>query len=273
MVASSHMLMKYDGNKFNEYHNFKDYINYDNITNIIEPFSGTASISFNIWQEYGDKFNYYINDKNKDIIKYFKFHKETNLNEFIEKFNIDKKQYDTQDKFTELYNEWYIDKDFYKHFILSKLSFISLKMLRNIKDNRKYQNWATKSKVNKNQIKFQEFLNSPNVFISNNDWKECYNKYKDDNTNLIIFDPPYIKSNNTNYNKDCRNLDVYEELNDIKKDKAQSYFILEDIEETKELFKEWNILATYSKKYNRSKKTTVHIIYKNILNSLPFYDP
>ena len=260
-----HTLIKYDGNKFNEYRDFKDYIKYDNIKNIIEPFCGTASISFKIWEEYGDKFNYYINDKNEDILKYFEFHKKTNLNEFIDQFNIDKRQYDTQDKITVLYNEWCIYKDTYKYIILKKLTYMSLKMLRrDIKDRREYQIWETKSKVNKHQMKFQEFLNSPNVFITNNDWKECYNKYKDDNANLIIFDPPYVKSNNTNYNEDCRGLNVYENLNDINKDKAQSYFILEDIEETKELFKEWNILGTYPKTYSRSRRTTVHIVYKNI---------
>jgi methylase of polypeptide subunit release factors len=112
-------------------------------------------------------------------------------------------------------------------------------------------------------MKFQEFLNSPNVFISNEDWKECYNKFKDDNTNLIIFDPPYVKSYNNYYNEDCRDLDIYDELIDIKFNKAQSYFILEEIEEIKELFKEWNKSAKYKKKYNRSKKGTFHIVYSN----------
>lgn len=263
MSSVSHMLIKYDGNKFNEYNNFKDKFNFDNIKNIIEPFCGTASISFRIWEEYGDKLNYYINDKNKDILKYFEFHKKTNLNEFIDQFNIDKKPYNTQEKITELYNEWCIDKDTYKYIILAKLTYRSLKMKRHHSD-RETQDCDTKSKINKHQMKFQEFLNSPNVFISNNDWKEFYNKYKDDNTNLIIFDPPYVKSNNTYYNEDCRGLNIYENLNDINKDKAQSYFILEDIEETKELFKEWNILGTYPKTYSRSKRTTVHIVYKNI---------
>jgi hypothetical protein len=258
-----HTIIKYDGNKFHEYNNFKDYINYDNIKNIIEPFSGTASISFRIWLEYGDKFNYYINDKNKDIINYFKFHKETNLNEFIKKFNIDKQQYNTQQKFKELYDEWCINKDTYKYIILNKLSFMSLKMLRICNDGRAYQTYDTTSRINKYQIRFQEFLNSPNVFISNEDWKECYNKFKDDNTNLIIFDPPYIKSNNNNYNDDCRGLDVYDELNDIKKNKALSYFILEDIKETKELFKEWNMLSRYQKTYTKTKRKTFHIIYNS----------
>jgi len=258
-----HTFMQYESNKFNEYSNFKNSITYDNITTIIEPFCGTASISFKIWLEYGDKFKYYINDKNKDVIQYFEFHKQTNLNEFIEQFNIDKQQYNTQEKFTKLYNEWCIDKDVYKYIILRKLSYMSIKMLAIRNYERKNNVWETKSKVNKHQMKFQEFLNSPNVFISNEDWKECYNKFKDDNTNLIIFDPPYIKSNNTNYNEDCRKLDVYEELEDIKKANATSYFILEDIKETKDLFKEWNMVIKYSKEYSRSKNKTIHIVYKN----------
>ena len=259
-----HTFIPYDGNKYNEYSNFKDSITYDNITTIIEPFCGTASISFKIWLEYGDKFKYYINDKNKDVIQYIEFHKQTNLNEFIEKFNIDKQQYNTQEKFTKLYNEWCIDKDVCKYIILRKLSFLNMKLFRKVNDKRNDNRWETKSRVNKHQMKFQEFLNSPNVFISNEDWKECYNKFKDENTNLIIFDPPYIKSNNTNYNEDCRKLDVYEELENIKEANAISYFILEDIKETKELFKEWNMVIKYSKQYSRSRNKTIHVVYKSI---------
>lgn len=257
-----HTLVKYDGNKFNEYQKFKDYIHYDNIKNIIEPFCGTASISFRIWLEYGNKFNYYINDKNKQILDYFEFHKKTNLNEFIEKFNIDKRQYNTKNKITELYDKWCIDKDTYKYILLSKLTFMSFKQIC-IDKHIKNQRYSSKSKINKYQMKFQEFLNSPNVFISNDDWEECYNKYKDDNTNLIILDPPYIKSNNTYYNEDCRSLDVYDDLDYIKNNKAKSCFILEDIEKTKELFKDWNILGSYPKTYSRSKNTTTHIVYSN----------
>jgi len=258
-----HTLIGYAGNKFNEYEDFKDKIKFDGITNIVEPFCGTASISFRIWLEYGDKFNYYINDKNKDILNYFDFHKKTNLNEFIKKFNIEKRQYDTQEKFKELYDEWCIDKDVYKQIILNKLSsFLCINHLNTRKD-RKNQGWETKSKINKYQMKFQEFLNSPNVFISNEDWKECYNKFKDDNTNLIIFDPPYVKSFNSYYNEDCRELNVYDNLKDIKGNKAKSYFILEEIEEIKELFKEWNKSARYPKKYIRSKRETFHIVYSN----------
>jgi hypothetical protein len=261
--STIHTLMSYAGNKFNEYENFKDKIKFDGIRNIVEPFCGSASISFRIWLEYGNKFNYYINDKNKDILNYFDFHKKTNLNEFIEKFNIEKKQYDTQEKFKELYNEWCIDKDIYKLIILNKLSSFLCITCLNIGKNTKIQPLKTKSKINKYQMKFQEFLNSPNVFISNEDWEEYYNKFKDDNTNLMIFDPPYIKSNNTNYNEDCRELNVYDELKDIKENKAKSYFILEEIEEIKELFKEWNKSEKYKKKYNRSKRETFHIVYSN----------
>jgi tRNA1(Val) A37 N6-methylase TrmN6 len=142
------------------------------------------------------------------------------------------------------------------------LSFIKLGLLC-FRKTHKYQAFETKSKINKYQMKFQEFLNSPNVFISNEDWKECYNKFKDDNTNLIIFDPPYVKSNNSNYNEDCRELNVYNELKDIKENKAKSYFILEEIEEIKELFKEWNMSARYPKIYGISKRETFHIVYSN----------
>ena len=63
----SHFIFPYAGNKRNEYKHFKDYINYDGIKNIVEPFCGTSSISFNIWLEHKDRFNYYLND-NSELI-------------------------------------------------------------------------------------------------------------------------------------------------------------------------------------------------------------
>ena len=63
----SHFIFPYAGNKRNEYKHFKDYINYDGINNIVEPFCGTSAISFNIWLEHKGRFNYYLNDNSQLI--------------------------------------------------------------------------------------------------------------------------------------------------------------------------------------------------------------
>lgn len=258
----SHLLIRYNGNKFREYKDFKDYINFNNIKNIIEPFCGTASISFNIWMEYGDKFNYYINDKDIDILDHFKYIKNNNIDDIINNLNIQKKQYNTKEKFKELYNEWCIDKDPFKRIIIGKLSLYTLSSFRNrkIEINNAYN---SSSKLNKYQRLFKQFLNSNNVFISNDDWKDCYNKFKNDNQSIILFDPPYIDTSNTFYKEDCRCLNIYNNLDEIKKNNSKSYFIIQKTDKNDELFKDWNQLIIYNKIYNIGNKKIKHIVYSN----------
>lgn len=260
--SQSHLLIRYNGNKLYEYKNFKQCLDLNDKKNIIECFSGSGATAFNIWLEYGDKFNYYLNDKNKQILDYFDYIKQNDLNDVINKLNIEKRKYDTQEKHKKLYNEFNVDKDIFKQIILSKISNFHMKLF-NARDDRKNQQYQTTSRLNKYQIKFKEFLNSPNLYITNDDWKICYDKFKDDENSLIIFDPPYIDTDNTFYNEDCRSFSVYDELDYIKNNKSKSYFILQDIPKTEELFKEWNILLRYNKVYNVNGKTKTHIVYSN----------
>lgn len=50
----------------------------------------------------------------------------------------------------------------------------------------------TDYKFSKLQLQFFEFIKSPNVFISNDDWIIPFNKFKNDKNSLILFDPPYL---------------------------------------------------------------------------------
>ena len=69
-----------------------------------------------------------------------------------------------------------------------------------------------KTKVNytftKLQLKFIEFIKSPNVFISNDDLSITFDKFKDEKTNLIFFDPPYLSLCNDFYEN--KTINVYE---------------------------------------------------------------
>ena len=67
----SHLPFDYYGNKRSECKFFLDSIPLKDKVNIIEPFCGSASISFNIWLKHGNKFNYYLNDIDITILKYF----------------------------------------------------------------------------------------------------------------------------------------------------------------------------------------------------------
>ena len=167
----------------------------------------------------------------------------------------------TKETFKEMAKVYKNDKDIYKRIALLQLGF------------RKNCLYTIDNKsLNKNNIKptklkslFFDFIKSRNVFITNDDWLDCYNRHKDDNQSLIIFDPPYLDSDNIHfYKKECRNFNVYDKLDDIKNDKATSIFIIEKIDKIVELFKDWNILTEYDKKYVFKQRKTIHIMYSNL---------
>lgn len=260
--SSSHFLINWHGNKRMEYNHIKHFITIENKLNIVEPFCGTCAISFNIWLEHGNKFNYYLNDLDEDLIKVIHFQKNQDLNEFVVKLNDEKKKYFNLDLLNGLYNDWIQNKDVFKYIILKKLTFNSFKQVK-LYNYRKNNSYETTTKINKLQIKFQEFLRSSNVFITNDDWFDCYNRHKDDTQSLIIFDPPYLDSDNSTYIKNNNLLNVYDKLNDIKNDSASSIFILEKVDKVEELFKDWNILTEYNKTYSIKLRKTTHILFLN----------
>jgi len=264
--SQSHFLIKWFGNKRLDFPFIYKHLPLDNKINIIEPFCGSCAISFGLWLEYGDRFNYYLNDIDEDLIKFINYQKNEDLDNLILKFNHEKKQYNSKDEFKILYNSWLEDKCPFKYFILSRLSMFGLNTLHIYETNtgkKKNKLFESTSKINKKHRVFQRFLRSPNVFISNNDWYDCYNKYKDDTNSLILFDPPYIDSTNITYKKNSNLLNIYDKLNEIKNDKASCIFIIEKIDKIKELFKDWNILTEYDKIYAVKQRKTKHIVYSN----------
>ena len=84
----SHFLISYAGNKRNEYKCFKDFIDYTDINNIIEPFCGSSAISFNIWLEHKDKFNFYFNDNSNDIYQLYQLIKNDEPGNIVKKLMI-----------------------------------------------------------------------------------------------------------------------------------------------------------------------------------------
>lgn len=261
-MLTSHFLINWYGNKRCDYINFKDCFDYNDIDNIIEPFCGSCAISFNIWLEHGNKFNYYLNDLDEDLIKVLNLHKNENLNDFIIKLNEEKHKCEDDNYFNNFYKSWLEDKDVFKYIILKKLTMHSLS--KKYKRNDRIRTAAiTTTKISKIQFKFQEFLRSPNVFITNEDWIVCYNHHKDNEKSMIIFDPPYIDSMNNSYKNNNNLLNVYNNLNDIKNNNAKSYFIIEKIDKILNLFNEWNNLKEYDKIYIPSYRKTIHIIYSN----------
>lgn len=257
----NHFFFAYTGNKRNECDELiNNYILNDNDNdniNIIEPFCGSSAISFKIWlnNKNNNKYHYYLNDNDKIIIDIYELFK----SETIEKINEELQNINNKINNKEEWNNYlkHGEENIYKYLYFRKYSqfgrigFYPLNRPIN------------KIKLNAMQIKFIEFIKSPNVHLINNDWFNIFNNYKNDKNSIFIFDPPYIDSCNDFYIN--KSLNVYEYFfnNKIESFDAKIYLILEDIWIIKLLFQNNKILESYKKKYELSKRNTNHIIIYN----------
>lgn len=262
----NHFIIAYAGNKRKEYQYFKSKVNLDNIENIIEPFAGSCAISFNIWLEYGDKFNYYLNDNCENIYDLYKLIRDEEPQDILNKLNEIKQTINGKEDYNKLFkknfkNSKQRDKDnfnIFEYIVIHKGYSIRVGLF-----NEKRFNKDAKIKFNKLQLKFFEFLKSPNVFISLGDWSSIFDKFKDDDKSLIFLDPPYLQSCNDYYLDKTINIYEYLTKNNIDNFKSHIYLILEDNWIIKIIFNNNNAMMDYDKTYQQTKRKTTHILYKN----------
>lgn len=262
----SHSFFAYPGNKRNEYKEIKDKLNFDNITNIIEPFCGTAAISFNIWLEYGDKFSYHLNDKYKFLTDYYEMVKITEPDDIYNNVSDVKKSITSHQMFLELHRNR--GKNLFVDITIRKMSGLRVGYRRQLElQNDKMFRYFTPI-----QLKFLEFIKCPYVHITNNDWFDIFDIYKNDEHSLFIFDPPYIGRDNTLYKNPTLDVYQYFKTNNINIFNSKIFFMLEDIPIIRELFSSNYIYEPYDKIYNclhltknkqPTKQPTKHIIISN----------
>ena len=250
----SHFFYSYNGNKRNEINELFENIDFTNIKNIIEPFCGTSAYSFNLWLKYGDKFNYYLNDNSKILIDTYHLFMNESLNTINQELMKIKEHVSNKDEY-----EAYLKtgaETIYKHLFYHKYcNFRHSYYPRNNKFNL--------IKLTKKKLKFLEFIKSPNVFITNNDWNIIFNQFKDDENSILIFDPPYYKCDKRLYQNET--FSVFDYILDNKDVvfKSHMYFILEDIQKIRPIFEHFSIYNEYNKHYTFNHKDTKHIIYYN----------
>lgn len=255
----NHFFFRYQGNKRQEAKNFIDKIeNLESINNIYELFCGTSAISFNIWLQFKDKFNYYLNDNNNMIINIYNTFKNESLEEIEEKINNIKKRIKTKEDWVKIFKDnnnedTYLNIFFLKYSKFGVIGYYDNSLFYTKKD----------YSLNKLQLKFLEFIKSPNVYISHGDWFELFDINKDDKKALFILDPPYMQCCNDFYINKSINIYEYFYKNKIQNYKSNIYFILEDIWIIRLLFENNNIIDYYDKRYEISRKKTKHLIIKN----------
>lgn len=257
----NHFFFRYEGNKRNECDNIYKSLNFTNIDTIIEPFCGSCAISYYIWLKHPN-INFKLNDNNKFIKDLYDICQDDNkikefeeeykkkvlyFSNFDEDFNIRKQKYnETLKDRNDLLNIYIGCKIYCIHPFLYPI------------DKRNY-----KTNINIKETPIYNFFKNGNIEFTCDDAINIYNKYKNNNKNIIILDPPYISLSNDFYINSDMNIYEYLYNNSIKNEKAKIYLILNDIWINRLLFRNCNFLSIYEKKYEVSKKKVNHIIIYN----------
>lgn len=240
------VLLGCPGNKNIEYNKFLKEIILNNInkdTLFIEPFCGSAIISYNLYQT--NNIKCHINDIDNFRIDFFNKCKDINyMNEINDKIN----NINTKEDYYKLVDRKLINKE-YNSYIFSRLihSF-------------RYGLFDETKKKKMVNLNWNDFLN--NAIISNLNWVDIIEKYKDDENVFIYLDPPYLSSFNGYYisfnehlndnNTIIDNTKMYIDiLNYLKNCKCKILFSINNNSITKHIYKEF-INNTYNKIYSQS---------------------
>lgn len=247
----NHFFFGYAGNKRNEFNNiYENFRVLEGIKTIYEPFAGTAAFSYFLSKKEPLKYEYVINDNNKQLIYLYKVAQdEKKLDTLIENINelvkdIDKEKYNT-----------IIKQDTLEGFIIKNKIYKIRAGLFPLKGVIKKDFTFLK------QCPVINFLRTEKITFLTETIDKIDEKYNKDDV-FIFMDPPYLTECNDFYsNSDCN---IYEYLcnNKITSFKCKIMLILSDNWIIRLLFKK-NIKNTYDKRYGGSKKKINHLLINN----------
>lgn len=257
-MKRNHFYMSYCGNKRSEVKYIYDLLDLSNITHIIESYCGSCSISYYISTLHPGKFKYVFNDNDDslktmfDIITDKKRAEDFNLkiNEMLSSIN-DKNDYMKITKEDNIYG-WFIKNKFYQ----IRPGLFNMKL--------DYKN----KKIDILKYPISDFFNNEkeNITFICGDGLECYLKYKDNENNILILDPPYIMANNNSYKHPSLSIFEYLFKNSINNEKAYIYLIIESTFLMDKLFeglKKFTYYKGYSNNGGIAGRKTTHMILYN----------
>jgi hypothetical protein len=256
MKLNNIFYMPYPGNKRNEIKQFYEYLNFEGIDTIIEPYAGTSVISYYI-SSLHPNLKVILNDNNIYIKEIYDIIQDDDkVEEFDNKVNEIKNTITTKDEYMNVINK----KDIYAWLIGNKYF--------NMRPNMcpiGHRSGNTLQKLFKlRDYKIFDFYRNPNVSFTCQDAISVYETYKNNEKCMLILDPPYIAAYNSFYMDDSMNIYEYLNNNNISAEKAKIYLVLENQWIMKLLFKTNNILFQYDKKYELTKRKTSHILISNV---------
>ena len=262
----NHFITHYKGNKRNECPFIMDALNFSRKNNIVEPFAGSCAMSFFIWKRYQNCFNYYINDIDAKLYEIYILLKTTSIEEIEENINRVRNELLSNENRPQFHKSIFKNnRDIYDYIFVNKYCMYGMShlCLINTEFSKNEKRLQKPFKISPLQKEFIKFLKSPNVFITNDDFKTLYEEHKNNSKSIILLDPPYVNTHSSFYQSN--DIDIYKYFSDnsIKKNKASTYVIVDDNWIMRLVFKDCHILSVYDKKYEIVHKKVKHIIFSN----------
>jgi site-specific DNA-adenine methylase len=253
----THFIFPYVGNKREEvekiYEILSKHIDFNSIDTIVEPYCGSSALSYYISTLHPKKFNYVLNDNDKNLIDLYKIlSDDVKVKNFIS--NVNDLCFDKQNNFItkqQYLNLTSSNDDVYAYFIKHKYHKMrpGLYPPGNVKpvDISKFLD-----------IPIMNFLRTEKISFQNIDAIDAIKFYNQKN-NLILCDPPYLSANNDFYFNG--NVNIYEWLHENHSSLYNTAFILENNWIIKLLFKDVKNKETYKKNYRCFNKRKVdHVV-------------
>ena len=264
-------LLTYTGNKYRETKKYLEDLDIKKYDIIVEPFGGIFGYSRALYEmnpNYSGEF--WINDTNTDLIGVHQQLKDGKFNEIKEMVL----------KLIEPFEKDENDLNFNK--VKKKNSLLQLIVCFYINTRQKMKNKI--KNYEEKQDDFKELLDKCSFF--NMDFNDFLKQLPTDKKCLILFDPPYFDSCNTDY---TRGMEKYEDDGEIK-DNTQMYLdildyfaaqarnlqnrktgndclmIINNLSIMRYIFKDFQ-QEVYKVKYQRVKKNTSHLMIYNFKRS------
>ena len=247
------------GNKKLDIKYFKEYLPFENINMVIEPFGGSFAVSRICYND--DKYKKIVNDTDKYMNAiYNNPERYSEIKIYFNNLALECKN----DKGCALYNDEFIKKFENNNIFTTEL------------DKTFIEYWKKEKVIRGNLVKYQKTKidNTNNIALmkkitfTNIDYLDVINKYKNDDKAFIFLDPPYMFSDNSQYESQVCDSDMTDILVRIKEifnnpeTKCKIMLIINDLKIIRWLFDGF-IKADYIKKYGLSRKVERHLIITN----------
>lgn len=252
----NHFLFPYAGNKRQEVEKIHEYLKdkLEGVETIVEPFCGSSAMSVYLAMQYPGRFKYILNDFDEGLVELYRvMHDEARFNVFVAELNEIVKTIVNKEAYLVATRQPGVMAFFIKNAIYSIKPGL-------------YKTEYTPKAYNYDDRAILHFLRTENVQITHGDGCDVLQQYQDDASCLMLVDPPYLLSDNSNYSNGCRASNIYEYCfnHSIDTMKARVVFVLADNWILRCIFKGC-IRESYDKAYTMAKKTKLkHIIISNI---------